>query len=323
MGVRDQLRDHLRDEDGTRRRRALLLLLLLLLVVGGAGLGGFVPGFGGPDGPSLSIEGTPTPSPTPPPGSPTPTTTATPADGGPVASPTSPTPTPGDTPTASRSPSPPTPSPTPPGTATPTGEPPTATPGGTPTPTETPPTTASPPPTETPTSTPPPTTPPTTTPPGENPLELTFDGDSVIFDYQGVAPGQTGTETVTLANEGAAAGNLSIATIAAVDVENGIVGGEVAVDETPNEGELSSHLRLGLSITYSNGTTVALFGTGDGPRPVAALAAIENRSASGRLQPGESATVTVSWVLPASTGNEVQSDEVVVDVTFELRHKES
>lgn len=211
VGLRDRL------EGGRTRRRLLLLLLLLLLVVVGAGVGGFVPGFG----PSAPQE----PSPT-------------------------------DTPTDDR-------------------------------------------------------------------LELTFEGDAVLLDYEDLAPGAAGNESVTLSNDGTVAGNVSISSIDVTENETGIVGGEAAVDGTPASGELAQHLRLAIAVTYPNGTTVALYGTGDGPRPVTALAAIDERSASGVVPAGETATVTVDWVLPAETGDVVQSDAADVAVSFELRAEES
>lgn len=315
MGLGDYLGD---DEDQRRRRRRLLLLLLLLLlVIVGAGIGGIVPGLGpSDDGPDLDIDDSPTPTP---PGS-GPTTTATRAAGGPG---TTATGTPTGTPTGTGTP---TDTDEPTGTVTPTvtGTPPTGTPptGTPPTPTATPTVT----PTDTPSPTPPPTTttpaPTTTTPPPEDGLDLSFEGNDVILDYAGVAPGNSGSETVTLSNGGSVAGNLSIVAIEATDSENGIVGAEAEVDDTPNEGELSDHLRLAITATYPNGTSTALFGTGDGPRPVADLAAIESRSASGEIPPGEAATIRIDWVIPSSTDNVIQSDEVGMVMTFELRAPE-
>jgi len=299
------LRDRLRDEGGSRRRRLLLLLLVLFLVVVGAGIGGLGPSLGPQDDPSLSIDTTPAPTTTSPPVSTSPTPSAT--ANGTQRSPSATSPESTATPTVGTATQPPS-STTPTTTVAPPTAVPTPTPGGTtrPTPPESSTTTA----------------PPTTTPPEDNALDLTIEGESLIFDYAGVAPGKGGTETLSLSNHGSATGTLSVANISAVDEENGIVGGESAVDDSPGSGELADHLRLAIEITYPSGRTVSLFGTGDGPRPVDELAAIDGRSASERLEPGETATVAVRWVLPESTGNIVQSDAVSVDVTFALRSAE-
>lgn len=172
--------------------------------------------------------------------------------------------------------------------------------------------------------TPPPTSsqPPTTTPPPDDPVDLRFEGDSVVLSYENVAPGDGGTETVAVGNEGTRAGNLSVTHIVAADEENGVEGAESAVDDTPDEGEFSEHLRVAVAVNYPDGHTTPLFGTGDGARPVTDLAALSAESVSGELPPGETATVAVTWLLPADTGNVVQSDRVSVDVTFALRSEE-
>ncbi|MEF8775719.1 MAG: hypothetical protein V5A43_04345 [Haloarculaceae archaeon] len=100
------------------------------------------------------------------------------------------------------------------------------------------------------------------------------------------------------------------------------MGAESDVDDSPRSGELSRNLRLAISVTYPNRTTLYVFGTEDGPRSAAELAAIERRSKSRPLAPGQRATVTVEWVLPAASGDEVQSDGVSVDVIFALRSGE-
>ena len=297
-------------EKGRNRRRVLLFLLLLLLVLVGAGVGGFVFGFVSPDDePNLSIDVNPdlTPIETTTP----PVTSDGPGgvDGGGTTVGTSSTARPS---TTSTTPIRSTSTSTPPTTVTPSDPPPPPTP---------PATTA--PPSDPPTSTPSPTTrtPTTTPPPEDGPLDLGFEGDRVFFDYEGVEPGDGGTETIVLGNTGEVAGNLSVPNISVVDRENGIVEPEAAVDDSPSSGELSEHLRLSITVTYPDGTTLSVFGTGDGRRSVAELAAVENRSASRSLAPGETATVTVDWVLPSSTGNVVQSDGITMDVTFALRNE--
>lgn len=305
-------------EEGRTRRWVILFLLLLILAAFGAGIGGFVVDFDAPDDePSLSIDVNPDLTPVDTSTTPAPAGSPTDSDGDatpgtptvtdtPTTAPTTPETPVGTTPTATT----PSPTTTSPPSGTPPTPPQTTTTSGTTTQTTT-------------TSTPTTTTPTTTTPPGDDSLDLEFEGNTVIFDYQHVKPGEGGTETIVLSNTGGVTGNLSVENITAVDAENGLVDPEEDVDDTPTEGELSEHLRVAMSVTYPDGTTLWVFGTGHGPRILADLAAIETRSASRPLAPGEEATVTVEWLLPSSTGNVVQSDEVSVDVVFALRAEES
>ena len=284
---------------GKRRNRRLgLLFLLLVLVVVGAGVGVMVVDVGPrADGPNLviDVDADVTPAGTP-------KTSATPVDPGPSRSTTlvppdrSTTPV---TPTDSEGTTVPTPATTPPTTQTPSGPNPPTGPGETPT-----------------------DTPRSTTTPGDDLFDLGFDGDTVILDAAGVEPGDRGRESVTLANTGSVTGNLSIRDISARDRENGLTGAEATVDNSPASGELSTQLRLRISVTYPNGTTVSLFGTGDEPRTVADLASVRGRSAQGPLAPGERATVTVEWFLPSAAGNAIQGDSVSIDVAFALRSEE-
>lgn len=272
--------DRIRDRVDESRvdKRLLALLLLALLVLLGAGVGTIGFPGSGPD------DGEPTPTP--------PVVTVTPTTA-------TPTPTPGGGPTAV--------------------EPPTATA----TPTE--------------------ATPPTETVPDDDDdedggddeddnededdndddddpsrVDLTADGSTVFVRAAGVVPGESGRNSVTFENSGDAAGRLLVTDVTVTDSENSLLDPEVAVGDDAATGELSSALRVRLSVNDSDGATEYLFGT---PSQYVTLASLrgENRASNATLTGGERATVTVEWELPSATGNEVQSDGAEFDIDFALR----
>lgn len=277
------------EETRTNRRR-LSLLLLLLLVIGGAGIGTLVG-----DSPD-------------PPNSP-PVVDATPVDPTPT-----PTPTPGSGPTPTETASPP---------------PETGTPGDTSSPTPTPTS-----PTQTPTS---PTPTPTITEeaPDESggggsggggsgggsssPVTLKTVGTSVVLDYDNVAPGDSGRESMILRNAGSVDGRIFVTDVLVDDAENGIVGPEGNVDSSPNDGELSDNVEIVLEVHSPDGSVDYLYGTGSGARPLSTIDGITSPQQGQVLAPGEEAEIVVDWEVPPSTGNEIQSDGLEMDIEFELR----
>lgn len=143
-------------------------------------------------------------------------------------------------------------------------------------------------------------------------------GSTAILNYDHVAPDQAGRDAVRLRNAGSQAGRLSVADVAVTDAENGLVGPEAAVDNSPDEGELSRNVFVIVEVQYPNGSVGSLSGTGDGARPLSAIADEPDPATGGSLGPGEEATVVFDWHVPARTGNEIQSDSATVDVTFGL-----
>ena len=149
-------------------------------------------------------------------------------------------------------------------------------------------------------------------------ISLSMVDQTTVLRVDNVTPGATGTERLTLRNDGPDDGVFRIASLTLTQRENGITGPEAEVDDSPDSGELASHFLVELSMVRSDGETVGLFGTGDGPRPLSALAA--QNSSGWMAMPGESAaTLEVTWRLPDSTGNEVQSDSLRLDTMFQLR----
>ncbi|MFB6143461.1 MAG: hypothetical protein ABEJ30_08995 [Halorientalis sp.] len=149
-------------------------------------------------------------------------------------------------------------------------------------------------------------------------VDLRTVGSAVLFDYLNVAPGDGGRERLVLRNAGDRTGRLVAANVTVTDAENGIVGPEADVDDSPDAGELSRAVEVTVRVRYPDGTTAFLYGTGDGPRTLAAVA--DAGASAGRdLGPEEEATVVVDWSIPATTDNEIQSDELEARLVFALR----
>lgn len=284
------------EEEEGRDKRLLALLFLVLLIIFGAGLGTMaLPGVG-------PGEDTPTPTPAPAVVTMTPTTatpTPTPGGGPPATATATPSQTVTDTAPAS-----PTPTPiqadddvgaaTPTATATQT---PTATPsgggggggsgsgGGS---------------------------------GGSSSIDLTADGSTLLVQASDMAPGDDGQNSITVENSGDVDGELLVNNTTVTNDENSLLDPEKANGDDASTGELSSALRVRLSVEYADGTTEYLFGTASS---YVTLESIDdaNRTSSETLEAGGQATVTFEWQLPRSTGNEVQSDGSEFDIDFVLR----
>lgn len=144
-------------------------------------------------------------------------------------------------------------------------------------------------------------------------------GPTALLDYDDVAPEDSGRDEVRVQNAGTREARLSVADVNVTDHENGIVGSEEPVDSTPEDGELSDHVMLVVEAHFPDGTTDYLFGTSPGsPRSLAAVGGESDQAETDLLGPDQEATIAFDWHVPASTGNEVQSDGAEVDVTFQL-----
>lgn len=147
-------------------------------------------------------------------------------------------------------------------------------------------------------------------------------GSTAILGYDDVAPGHSGREELRLRNGGTRGANLSVANVTVSDAENGIVGPESAVDDTPDRGELSASLFVVLAAERPDGSTEYLYGTGTGARSLRSIANETEPAVAGRLGAGQEATVVVEWRVPGSVGNEIQTDGAEVDLAFALRSGE-
>jgi len=156
---------------------------------------------------------------------------------------------------------------------------------------------------------------------GEDRPNLAPEGDSSArIQYANLAPGDDGQNRLRLENVGNASGNLSLEDVdLQANVENGVTEPEAAVDDSPTEGELAENLLLTLRVNRTDAQDSYLYGTGSGPRPLASLAKEDRTGHVDVLDPGAQAEIVVDWHVPASTGNEIQSDGVVFDLTFTLK----
>jgi hypothetical protein len=149
-------------------------------------------------------------------------------------------------------------------------------------------------------------------------VALTASGSTLLAQVSDVAPGNDGQNAIRFENSGDAAGKLLVNDTTVVDHENALLDPEEAGGDDATTGELSGALRVRLSVTYADGTTEYLFGTSSGFVTLDSLDGA-NRTSAETLAAGEQATVTFEWWLPASAGNEIQSDGVEFDVDFVLR----
>lgn len=149
-------------------------------------------------------------------------------------------------------------------------------------------------------------------------VDLRAADGTVLVRASGMAPGHDGRNAVTFENAGDAPGRLLVEDASVVDRENSLLDPETAVGDDDATGELSGALRVRLSVAYADGTTEFLFG---GPDRYVTLASLDGAgwASDETLGGGERATVAFEWVLPAATGNEVQSDGAEFDVDFALR----
>ncbi|MEZ3117342.1 hypothetical protein RYH80_15605 [Halobaculum sp. MBLA0147] len=133
-------------------------------------------------------------------------------------------------------------------------------------------------------------------------------------------PGGNWTASGVIENDGDVAGELNITNVSVVSYENGRTEPERAVDDTGGDpgrgaGELDEALQVKL-LVVEDGEREPLFDDDSGYVPVESL---EGREIDvTELGPGEEAELVVQYRLPASVGNEVQTDSVVVDFGFTL-----
>ena len=153
-------------------------------------------------------------------------------------------------------------------------------------------------------------------------LYLEVVGDRLRVQATNVLPGDEGSESATIRNNGTVNGTLLAAFDNVTDTENGLTEPEMEAGDDSSDGELSEHLRVRLSVHPEGGDREYLFGneTEDGYVRLDDIAG--NNMTDGVLDADENATVTLDWRLPEETGNEVQSDRVTFDLIFYLIHNE-
>lgn len=156
---------------------------------------------------------------------------------------------------------------------------------------------------------------------GDGSIALVVQTDEMSARVANVMPGDSGTVTLNVTNDGNESGQLAVSTRNVTDFENGLTEPEAEVpdeggDPGRGDGELSSHLLVRWTLIESDGDRVTLsrndtyvpIGTLDDEQPVK----------GGTIEANESATALLEWKVPVDTGNEIQSDSVEFDVDFRL-----
>jgi hypothetical protein len=150
--------------------------------------------------------------------------------------------------------------------------------------------------------------------PATDPNEAEPNRTTALFGTDDAVPGSSGSGTVQLSNPDDGPVTAEFAIGAPIDEENGLTEPEKAVDDTPDTGELSSHLDVRIAVERG-GERTDLVG-GDGEFVPLADAAASTRSLD--LDPDETVTVTVEWRIARDVGNEIQSDRTTLSVHCEF-----
>lgn len=158
-------------------------------------------------------------------------------------------------------------------------------------------------------------------------LDLAIDGQNgeatTHFDVSNVAPGDSGNSAVNISNEGSLDGSVDVNLGAASNEENGMNEPEQAAD-SDSDGELGDNANVSV---YIDANQDGEFNTSDGDVWVTdgTINDVtgEDYDVNATLASGDEVDLVIDWEVPASAGNEVQSDSVAFDVTVELNQEDS
>ncbi|RDZ51159.1 hypothetical protein C5C07_16240 [Haloferax sp. Atlit-4N] len=156
---------------------------------------------------------------------------------------------------------------------------------------------------------------------GVGTLDLTVDGDDerlTFLEESGLAPGDSGTASVTLRNRGSLPGFLDIDVLGVTDDENGQSEPPSQNDPRVGDGELAQALEVRAWLEAPDGSKTFLCGSSDYATLDSMFVADETFDLDYELAPGESVEFVIAWRLPSSAGNEVASDVAGVDLRFAL-----
>ncbi|GGC63510.1 TasA family protein [Haloferax sulfurifontis] len=156
---------------------------------------------------------------------------------------------------------------------------------------------------------------------GVGTLDLTVDGDDerlTFLEESGLAPGDSGTASVTLRNRGSLAGFLDIDVLGVTDDENGQSEPPSQNDPRVGDGELAQVLEVRAWLEAPDGSKTYLCGSSDYATLDSIFVADETFDLDYELASGESVDFVIAWRLPSSAGNEVASDIAGVDLRFAL-----
>jgi len=150
-------------------------------------------------------------------------------------------------------------------------------------------------------------------------LNLTLDGQDTTVQFlleTGIAPGDSGTSSVTLQNTGSVTGYVDVEATVVTNYENGCPGNEGSADGTcgdPGEGQGELQTYLETEGFFQNGPSLW------GPTTVS------NEPTQGtvydvdyQLGPGASDDFTVDWTFQSTAGDDAQTDSVLIELTFRL-----
>jgi len=144
-------------------------------------------------------------------------------------------------------------------------------------------------------------------------LDLTLDGASqtvTFLDETGIAPGDNGSGSVTLGNDGTIPGVPEIVVTRVDSTENGYYGKEKGNQDTsPDDGELDEYLEVRALL---GGTEIIGWTTAN------VVSSGQTFTGSSSIAGGSSTSFTVEWRLPNDTSNLAQSDGFEFDLTFRL-----
>lgn len=148
-------------------------------------------------------------------------------------------------------------------------------------------------------------------------VDLRTERDGLAIRAAGLLPGDSGSRSLPVRNVGNGSGQLAVTDVRIEDHENSLAEPERAAGDDAAAGELSSALRVRLSVDYADGDREFLAGAAD---EYVALDSLDRADLTGEeaLASGAAATVRLEWKLPLSTGNEVQTDGVDVDADLRL-----
>ncbi|MFK8213998.1 TasA family protein [Haloferax volcanii] len=156
---------------------------------------------------------------------------------------------------------------------------------------------------------------------GVGTLDLTVDGDDeqlTFLEEVDIAPGDSGTASVTLRNRGSLTGFLDIDVLGVTDDENGQSEPPSQNDPRVGDGELAQVLEVRAWLEAPDGSKTFLCGSSDYATLDSIFVADETFDLDYELASGESVELSIAWRLPSSAGNEVASDIAGVDLRFAL-----
>lgn len=163
-------------------------------------------------------------------------------------------------------------------------------------------------------------------------LEVNGSGSNAVFDVSNVVPGDSGTASTTLQNDGTLPGYLTFGITGFRTPENGVnepESGASAENDPHGEnaggdhtGELAQRLLVKMKLVV-DGDSHYLVGTDSSPEVAAAVRLGEYDLGDTdvgdlRLGPGQEVEFVTHYAIPDDVGNEIQSDSVDMEAIFAL-----